>query len=475
MSSSPVSSSPAAQAGGTAASSRAGQAGKKGTGDDAAPGGIFASLLALVGATHDAPLDAPSTLPADVGAGEEGTDAAPQDNPFLAMLGWLPPATTPALTAADIRTGTDTGELGTVLSDSLTDATLLAEGPGADVPLPAALAADGPSMLGMKASRGETLQGLSGALPTGPDAGNSQALTPPPVQEGLASGAKALPPQLSNITVSDSGRRSSATDPAQMPVAAAGTQWRNVASPGVVMQRAAQQQSDALRIKGTTAAAQGRSTVDLNDRYGASKAVEAPVTVQTGNVSTLSALDGTAARPGSVGQLPIGADPAAAQAGGAEFQDTLQQAQAADTKPPTESATQTGMAETDADINWGMQGMRHASLRVADGAQEAIDVRLSLSGQQVHVDFRTDSSEARASLQHSANQSLGDMLQRNGIQLGGVSVGAQGQPQGQGSEQRQGHAGNAQGREQGAPAPVATAPSVPKVRADGSRPLDLFV
>ncbi|MBS3998574.1 MAG: flagellar hook-length control protein FliK, partial [Hydrogenophaga sp.] len=109
---------------------------------------------------------------------------------------------------------------------------------------------------------------------------------------------------------------------------------------------------------------------------------------------------------------------------------------------------------------------------------EAIDIRLSLAGQAVQVDFLTDSAEVRTSLQQHAGEALAHLLQRSGMQLGGVSVGAQGQGSGtdpRGSE-RPRHPGRTAGV--GGPAAAAAEPTrrtgMASPRADGSQPLDVF-
>ena len=74
-----------------------------------------------------------------------------------------------------------------------------------------------------------------------------------------------------------------------------------------------------------------------------------------------------------------------------------------------------------------------------------------------------------------------DLLARSGIQLGGVSVGAQ--QQGQGQPGQPGEPGSQAGT-RGARAPAASdagaaasvqAPAQPRPRSDGSQPLDMFV
>lgn len=227
--------------------------------------------------------------------------------------------------------------------------------------------------------------------------------------------------------------------------------------------------------------APARSTVALHDRFGASfgAAATAPESAPAGStvgwVSALSPGSGADARGASA--TPSAGDPGdmGAEAAAADPADSLL---AESQNSAADSAAQAAEAEARQISHWGTQTLRHASLRVGQEGEDAIDIRLSLAGQEVQVDFRTDSAEARASLQQHANESLAELLQRSGIQLGGVSVGAQGQ----------GAAADAgtseRGRSQSRPArvagtmPAADSPPPPatvRPRADGSRPLDVFV
>jgi hypothetical protein len=131
---------------------------------------------------------------------------------------------------------------------------------------------------------------------------------------------------------------------------------------------------------------------------------------------------------------------------------------------------------------WSASGLRQASLRVGEAGEDAIDIRLSMNGQELDVTFRTDSADTRAELRQNAGDSLSDMLQRSGIRLGDVSVGAQTGQQPGGGQQAQTPPRNAastagtdevgatHGTESG-PAPTGSL----RPRSDGSRPLDLFV
>jgi hypothetical protein len=134
-----------------------------------------------------------------------------------------------------------------------------------------------------------------------------------------------------------------------------------------------------------------------------------------------------------------------------------------------------GTPEAETPGHLGAHQLRHASLRVGEGSAEAIEVQLEISGQEVRVDFRTDSAETRQGLQQSATPALGELLERSGMQLGGVSVGGQGLAGGDG----RGSGGDAQRRHTGQDgrtgAATEAAPAAPvRPRTDGSRPLDVF-
>ena len=248
------------------------------------------------------------------------------------------------------------------------------------------------------------------------------------------------------------------------------TPWRHAS--------AASTETVALQQTAQTAlATQVRSTVALNDRFGLTPGVplartdtreatadtfSLPTAVGAGN----RAADATPAMPTTAtGEAATGSDGSGSDA--STFDHTDGQAD----NPFADAAT----GEEPTVTHWGTQHLRHASLRVGgEEGEQAIDIQLSMKGQEVQVEFKTDSAEARASLRESAGDSLGDLLSRSGIQLGGVSVGAQGQPGSRGEASSTRHNG-VRGL---ASAPEATLPATtsaqPAIRADGSRPLDVF-
>ncbi|MCB2017674.1 MAG: flagellar hook-length control protein FliK [Hydrogenophaga sp.] len=130
--------------------------------------------------------------------------------------------------------------------------------------------------------------------------------------------------------------------------------------------------------------------------------------------------------------------------------------------------------------------LHKASLRVGESDGDAIDIRLSMNGQALDLGFRTDDPETRAALARHAQGNLSDLLQRNGIQLGDVSVGAQngqdsasGHPSGNGASTAsngQGALGSAARAGRGTDSSADPAPrtSSPARTNDGSG-LDLFI
>ncbi len=125
--------------------------------------------------------------------------------------------------------------------------------------------------------------------------------------------------------------------------------------------------------------------------------------------------------------------------------------------------------------HWGAGAMRHASLRVGEDAQSAIDIQLALRGDEVQLDIRTDDAAAREALREQAQAALGERLQQGGLTLGQVSVGEQGQGQGELRRDGQGAQASANRGERAG----AEAGDTPAARAASpgasDRGLDLFV
>ena len=260
--------------------------------------------------------------------------------------------------------------------------------------------------------------------------------------------------------------------------AGAHAQANPVASTQALQQSPVSVQIERLQTRGDhTTIASTRSTVTLDERFSAS-------TPSGDALGAGAASSAAATAPASTGAGASGGDLAGQTGHGG--QDTG----AATSSSGDNSGSGSQSGNPDDGALWAAEEraqneerldaftaptLHEAKLRVGDEGSDAIDIRLSLSGQELDLGFRTDSAEARAALVDHAQGSLGELLQRSGIQLGDVSVGAQ-NGQGGGSDARHsaGRSSPAGRVERSGPA-VSEAPITPlRPRTDGNRPLDTF-
>ena len=140
------------------------------------------------------------------------------------------------------------------------------------------------------------------------------------------------------------------------------------------------------------------------------------------------ALAATAAherQPGAA-QAEARASDGAAPAGGGEQQAPEAQPAAADAAPAGMAGAEDQLAEQVADqaSYWVHHKTQNAELTL-DQDGRPVEVRVALTGDQAHVSLRSDQPEARQLLDAGRDQ-LQDMLQRQGLQLAGMTVGAGG-------------------------------------------------
>lgn len=406
-------------------------------GGPVAPTDLFSSLLSLLSAPQEAPLDGDASgLASRDEPPQTDTSALPGDSghPLAGLLGWAGAPGLLALSGGDGARAVQTGrELSAVTARSAAPGeaqgaialpegmTLLAQPEAADADTLAALGTPGGGMATeaarpftpSRAPAWRSTAGWSGAAPVAASAGSAMATT--------AAG------QVS-VTV-----RQGAVETAAAPALAT------------------------------------RSTVTLDERFTAAAGVERE-----------RAVEPSEHRTGLAGHdaVPAAADPASLSggAGGQEGGDTPQP-QLSDSGPTGEETAAQAPDDDSAGSGWGAQHLRHASVRVGEPGEQAIDIQLSMAGQEVRVDIRTDDAQALASLAQDGGASLGDLLQRSGIELGGLSLGAQtGGQGGQGapSQRSMPPASPATRGAASVDSTSRTAASQPP-RADGSRPLDLFV
>lgn len=469
----------ARQAGGSAATSRPGK-------EQRSAVDLFANLLGLVSATRDAPIglgthatDASDAL--SDASDPDSTDAlgnpltSASANPLADLIGWTG-APTPAPSGSSLNTSAATG--------SEAGASKTNQGLS-----PAAVTTPSDAETG----KGVSLQGMTVlAQATDADASLLASLKPGAANANALSNAAPVP-QVSTdrIEVSiESSPQSQANQPtsaarANTIAATRPANWRSTATLGAFNPLANAPASNptsttGLQMAQSAAVRQGRepsavilsprTTVALDERF-------------TSAVSADSIDSGTALG-GAQSHLSQGNPPFSSQgeaAFGAASATELNDSDAPDQAFSLE-AELSPEEELDPNAFLSPDRLRHASVRVGEGTAEAIDIRLSLEGDEVNVNFRTDNAEVRAGLQSQAGGSLSELMQRSGLQLGGVSVGSQSQqsagqsgqsgqssdgshPQGRnpatnGGDRRQETSGSAR-------APIAR-------RADGGPALDVF-
>ena len=467
------------------------QAAKK-TGSDA-PADLFSNLMSLVSATHGEPAaELPAQAPRSDTRHETPDPHAPgADNPVHALLNWASPAALAATAATNAALAGDTAPgLHTAVAGQANAATQGIELVGMK-PLDAGAPLDAEAAAALALASAPTAS-ATGTATVGNAQVTATALASASREHGGASQANqtAETPLVAKDAADAATDRMGAEgsrpagpgrpDMAQALGARAATvngTWRKAPAHAAAAATHEMGSLRAVAADGMTGrlGAQGplvRSTVAMHERVGQATNTFAAATA----AAEASAL-GTPGLP--LASARTGETPAAAP--GAAVSDLLNGNTSADALGG-EDATQE-LAQPDPLANpdpeaeqishWGSQNLRHASLRVGQGGEDAIDIQLSMSGQEVRVDFRTDNAETRASLQQSAGESLGELLQRSGIQLGDVSVGAQGQRQDGGAERRETGASQARRPTEAAAEPRAT-PAVAQPRADGSQPLDVF-
>ncbi len=420
------------------ASAKPAQAGARAQDRKAEGGDIFANLLSLLASTQVLPeAITPSTTPSATLTDNPTSDQdAPEasDNPLTALMGWSLPG------ASNAAAGT-TGGAASVDNN---------------IGLPGAA---------WSAQRAAT---ATNTEPTATTEGqldiSGMTLVEPTPLETAPKGAVALP--------ANAARPASTYVPTARVLDAstsgtAGAPWRH----------ASLASTETLALQQAANPSHVRSTVALNERFGVAPSVPLAATElrDTGadafNPPTSGAAsrtaDATTALPGAhadnsaTGSDNTGSDARASDQTGGQADNPFADANAAEEPTVT---------------HWGTQHLRHASLRVGgEAGEQAIDIQLSMQGKEVQVEFKTDSAEARASLREHAGESLGDLLNKSGIQLGGVSVGSHGQPgsrSGDGAARQNGVRGGAPTSQ--TPASPAQRPTTAAPRPDGSQPLDVF-
>lgn len=150
---------------------------------------------------------------------------------------------------------------------------------------------------------------------------------------------------------------------------------------------------------------------------------------------------------------------------------------ASDAAQPGQLA-QDGAAHAQADLlteqvtYWVHQKTQNAAVTVDQGGQP-VEVKVALTGDQAHVSLGSDRPQEREQLDAGRDQ-LQDMLERQGLQLAGMTVGTGGrQDAGTGQEERD--PGRAGGRRASVRVEPVAPRALPPLAGRGERSLDIFV
>lgn len=446
-----------------------GAVGKAGTaqqqGQAGAQGGGFAQLLAAVGGDESVDLfGAPGGDPGE-GAGDLPCGAGAT---ALSQVG-TPDATALAAWMAVLQPGATLAQAGDV---DVAEGKIVATGGIA------AIATDG--------ATGGVAGGVAGVVAGGAMAGETDALA---IRVGLGLVRQGRDSLVGQTALLDGQAEAAALSGAPQPLAV-----------GVGMARTPHAGS-ALAAQGTSEAGEGhpalRAGGDSVHRQLEPDAAQPPSVAQTASAAPAErhdALTASAAVPPRPGAEPLTAQPVAAAtaevaadvlpaagrdgespSAGAAGMPALERhaPDVPDAAQPTADATPSGMGSAEEQLAeqvayWVHHKTQSAELTLDQGGSP-VEVKVSLTGDEAQVSFRSDQAEARQLLDTSSAE-LRAMLQREGLQLAGVTVGTAG---GEGAPARQG--AREGGRQQARRAAVQAAAPAGSARGMGGQSVDIFV
>lgn len=461
MSTSP--SSPSATGGSTAAHTQAVATQRRGAATASAGTDLFSNLLSLLSAGPQTTAAEDNLTSGDVlpdAAPDAQTGAAPDPhNPLAALLAWTG-ASAPAPVAA-------AGDAATALADAGTAALAAGARPAGGPEAQALATAQAPAN-----DRTALSEPVTGQF-TAPTAGTAEpaAVAAPTTPTAPTAPTPSVPGQASDAAGGPAPAERHNTGAHALPATRI-TAWRSTTTLAASSARGADTTRQPGRIAEAAAApANGVTTMAAaGPDEAAAVALPATGTPGTDRPAHGGPLPGAAASTtGSSG----GSTDGGATGGGSDPQPD----HAATARENGDVYAPTADNEPTA-ADWTSPHVRHAHVRVGEAGEDAIDIQLSLDGQEVQVHFQTNDAQARDNLAREAGATLGELLQRSGMELGSVSVGGQHTPS---SQQQTGGQAGQPGQQSASPSPRRTAAgpeaaaTPPAQRRDGSRPLDLFV
>lgn len=429
---------------------------------------LFAQLMLQLGGETDTPSTSALLSPQSASDTADSQDpltmpdAPPPQHPLAGLLGWH-------AGGSPVTTRSDTAALPELPAlQDLNDALAGPRAPGANT-FPAA----GPSAASTGPALPAGLQRLDS--PEAPDARTLAPLDPANTDPAAAGNATS---RADAHTTAQSSANTPGRPAARLPA------WRSTTALGQPQAGAGARPSVQVLHRPGDGPAQNpfnlaRSTVQLDERFTPDNGLREPAAGALAG-SVLASTAGAGVERGGVAPTADGGVSALGEASGADQGTGAQQQDAPDSGEQHPDAARADEARDAEGTGWSVQQLRQASLRVDAGDEGAIDIQLSLQGQEVQVAFRSDDAQTRTSLaQESAT--LDELLQRSGMALGGVSVGSQGTSSGPGGDRSSASrtpapaGATARPREAQAPAAAPAGATRPAPRRDGSQPLDLFV
>lgn len=140
--------------------------------------------------------------------------------------------------------------------------------------------------------------------------------------------------------------------------------------------------------------------------------------------------------------------------------------------PPAAAASPTDLYVAEQVKYWISNDVKNAEMKLDGIGNNPVEVSISMQGNEAHVAFRSDESQARDVLE-AASSHLKDLLQREGLVLSGVSVGTTGS--GDASQQERREKQGAREMRAIAATQSATSQGASNATRTSGRALDLFV
>ena len=187
----------------------------------------------------------------------------------------------------------------------------------------------------------------------------------------------------------------------------------------------------AQSLQSSAQALQGASNGESAGTHRTGSSVESS---ESATAPTFAVVASTGSAPRGDNSSPSSGSGSDLGTGAASSQDNNTSAASGPDAAPAESfaermdqAMQEAFDSLGAQVSvWASQNTKRAAMRLDAGLRDALEVDVTLKDRQAHIHFRTDDAQARETIRAQAQTILSDLLARQGMDLGSVSVGTQG-------------------------------------------------